>query len=189
MLLPVVLLALLGASSLFGLDDQTYEVGTAIESITLPAVPEGSGTPPYKYSITPELPAGLTFDAETRTISGTPTAAAAATEYTYTVTDNAGASASQPLFKIEVQAGAPIELSDAYSYEVGEAIEPVTLPAVTGGTPPLTYSLTPELPAGLTFDEATRTVSGTPTAASPRRRGRFRARRRRLRLPQSTPIR
>ena len=164
MLLPVVLLALLGASSLFGLDDQTYEVGTAIESITLPAVPEGSGTPPYKYSITPELPAGLTFDAETRTISGTPTAAAAATEYTYTVTDNAGASASQPLFKIEVQAGAPIELSDAYSYEVGEAIEPVTLPAVTGGTGSLTYSLSPELPAGLTFDAETRTLSGTPTA-------------------------
>ena len=164
MLLPVVLLALLGASSLFGLDDQTYEVGTAIESITLPAVPEGSGTPPYKYSITPELPAGLTFDAETRTISGTPTAAAAATEYTYTVTDNAGASASQPLFKIEVQAGAPIELSDAYSYEVGEAIEPVTLPAVTGGTGSLTYSLSPELPAGLTFDAETRTISGTPTA-------------------------
>ena len=164
MLLPVVLLALLGASSLFGLDDQTYEVGTAIESITLPAVPEGSGTPPYKYSITPELPAGLTFDAETRTISGTPTAAAAATEYTYTVTDNAGASASQPLFKIEVQAGAPIELSDAYSYEVGEAIAPVTLPAVTGGTGSLTYSLSPELPAGLTFDAETRTLSGTPTA-------------------------
>ena len=28
MLLPVILLSLLGAGSLFGLDDQTYEVGT-----------------------------------------------------------------------------------------------------------------------------------------------------------------
>ena len=147
MLLPVILLSLLGASSLFGLDDQTYEVGTAIEPIELPPVPEGSGTPPYKYSIEPDLPAGLTFDAETRTISGTPTAAGggSATEYTYIVTDGAGASASQPLFKIEVQAApaTPIELADAYAYEVGEAIDPVTLPEVTGGTPPLTYSISP----------------------------------------------
>ena len=165
-LLPVILLSLLGAGSLFGLDDQTYQVGTAIDPITLPPVPEGRGTPPYKYSIAPDLPAGLTFDAETRTISGTPTAAAPATEYTYIVTDGAGASASQPLFKIEVQAAPLVELADAYTYEVGTAIETVTLPAVTGGTGSLTYSITPDLPAGLTFDPATRTISGTPTAAA-----------------------
>ena len=167
-LLPVILLSLLGASSLFGLDDQTYQVGTAIDPITLPAVPEGSGTPPYTYSITPELPAGLTFNAETRTISGTPTAEVAATEYTYTVTDGAGASASQPLFKIEVQAAPLIELSNAYTYQVGTAIDPITLPAVPegSGTPPYTYSITPELPAGLTFNAETRTISGTPTAGA-----------------------
>ena len=174
-LLTVVLLALLGASGLFigtptaladehGITDQTYEVGTAIEPLTLPAVT--GGTPPLTYSLTPELPAGLTFDPATRTISGTPTAASPATVYTYTVTDGANASASQPLFSIEV-ASSSIELSDAYTYEVGRAIESVTLPLVTGGTPPLTYSLTPELPAGLTFDEATRTISGTPTAVAP----------------------
>ena len=132
MLLPVVLLALLGASSLFGLDDQTYEVGKAIEPITLPAVTGGTGS--LSYSISPELPAGLVFDAATRTISGTPTAGTAATVYTYIVTDQAGASASQPLFSIEVQAAPPIELSDAYTFEVGWAIEPLVLPLVTGGT-------------------------------------------------------
>ena len=170
MLLPVVLLALLGASSLFGqISDQTYEVGTAIEPITLPAVPEGSGTPPYTYAIEPDLPAGLTFDPATRTISGTPTAVAAATEYTYIVTDAANASASQPLFSIEVQAAPPvepIELSDAYTYEVGTAIEPITLPAVTGGTGSLSYSIEPALPAGLVFDAETRTISGTPLAVA-----------------------
>ena len=163
MLLTVVLLALLGASGVFGVDDQTYEVGKAIEPLELPAVT--GGTPPLTYSLSPELPAGLTFDPATRTLSGTPTAASAATVYTYTVTDAANASASEPLFSIEVQASA-IELSDAYTYEVGKAIESLVLPLVTGGTPPLTYSLSPELPAGLTFDPATRTLAGTPTAVS-----------------------
>ena len=40
----------------------------------------------------------------------------------------------------------------------------MSLPAATGGNPPLTYSLSPEPQAGLTFDPAARTISGTPTA-------------------------
>ena len=39
-----------------------------------------------------------------------------------------------------------------------------TLPAASGGNPPLTYSAT-GLPAGLAFDPASREVDGTPTAA------------------------
>ena len=142
-------------------DAYAYEVGTAIDPIQLPAVT--GGTPPLTYSITPALPAGLTFDAATRTISGTPTAMAATAVYTYTVTDGAGASKSQPLFSIEVQASS-VELSDAYTFQVGWAIAPVVFPLVTGGTGELTPSLSPALPAGLTFDAATRTISGTPTA-------------------------
>ena len=151
-------------------DAYTYEVGQAIDPITLPTVT--GGTPPLTYSVSPDLPAGLTFDAATRTISGTPTAMAATTAYTYTVTDGAGASQSVPLFSIEVQAST-VELSDAYTFEVGWAIAPVVLPLVTGGTGSLTYSLSPDLPAGLTFDSEPR--------------GRFRARRQRRLLSQRTP--
>ena len=51
----------------------------------------------------------------------------------------------------------------ALSATVGTAITPVVLPAATGdGT--LTYSVS-ALPAGLAFNAATRTISGTPTAA------------------------
>ena len=48
----------------------------------------------------------------------------------------------------------------------GQAIEPVVLPAATGGNGVLVYRLTsdPAGLAGLTFDAATRTLSGTPTA-------------------------
>ena len=39
----------------------------------------------------------------------------------------------------------------------------LTLPAATGGNPPLRYKLEPDLPAGLTFDPVTRVLAGTPT--------------------------
>ena len=175
MLLTVGLLALLASGLLLGVhtasaDEHeprilTYEVGTTIDPLTLPEVT--GGTPPITYSLSPALPTGLTFDAATRTISGTPLAAAPATEYTYTVTDAANASNSVPLLTIEVKAR-DISGLGGLTYEVGTAIDPLTLPEVTGGgTPPFTYSLTPALPAGLAFDAATRTVSGTPTAVSP----------------------
>ena len=172
MLLTVGLLTLWGASGLFigvhtaSADEhiRTYEVGTAIEPLTLPEVT--GGTPPYTYTLIPALPAGLTFDAATRTISGTPLAASPATEYTYTVTDAANAIDSVPLLTIEVKAPAS-DMPVVLTYEVGTAVE-LTLPEVTGsGTPPYTYDLTPALPAGLTFDAATRTISGTPTAVTP----------------------
>ena len=150
-------------------DAYVYEVGQAIAPLVLPAAAAGLGTPPLTYSLSPDLPAGLTFDSATRTLSGTPTAASAATDYTYTVTDVNGSSGSWPTpISIEVQAPPPIELAGSYMYEVGKAIDPVELPAapIGLGTPPLTYSLSPDLPAGLTFDSATRTLSGTPTAAS-----------------------
>ena len=51
------------------------------------------------------------------------------------------------------------------TFEVGTPVN-VTLPIATGGTPPYTYTLSP-IPAGLQFDTATQTLSGTPAAASP----------------------
>ena len=39
----------------------------------------------------------------------------------------------------------------------------VTLPEATGGSGNLTYSLSPALPTGLSFDASARTISGTPT--------------------------
>lgn len=51
-------------------------------------------------------------------------------------------------------------------YTVGEAVNE-TLPPATGGNPPLTYSVTPTLPAGLSFNAASRTINGTPTTPQP----------------------
>ena len=40
----------------------------------------------------------------------------------------------------------------------------IQLPVAAGGSAPLTYTLTPALPAGLTFDAATLVISGAPAA-------------------------
>ena len=55
-----------------------------------------------------------------------------------------------------------------YAYTIDTAIPTLTLPPATGGTTPLTYTLTPaaSIPAGLTFNPTARTLSGTPTAAT-----------------------
>ena len=54
------------------------------------------------------------------------------------------------------------------AYQQGSPIDSLTLPEADGGEAVLTYALAPALPAGLNFDAATRTLSGTPTAGSPR---------------------
>ncbi len=147
-------------------DDQNYTVDTEIAALTLPAATGGSGA--LSYTLTgpagADLPTGLTFDAASRRLTGTPTALATTT-LTYTVTD-ANATASQT-FTVTV-AAAPLALTapDDQSYTVDTAITALTLPAATGGTGDLTYTLTGTLPAGLGFDPDTRKLTGTPTAVT-----------------------
>ncbi len=49
------------------------------------------------------------------------------------------------------------------SYPVNEPIIALVLPEAIGGISPISYILSPALPAGLNFDSSTRTLSGTPT--------------------------
>ena len=50
-------------------------------------------------------------------------------------------------------------------YTQDTPIAALTLPVAMGGTAPLTYSLSPALPAGLRFDSRTRVLTGTPTVS------------------------
>ena len=52
----------------------------------------------------------------------------------------------------------------AQTYTAGSSIAPLTLPAAHGGSGSLNYRLKPSIP-GLSFNSATRTLSGTPTTA------------------------
>ena len=68
------------------LDDSVHAAGTAIDPLTLPAAGGGEGE--LTYSLSPEVP-GLSFDPETRRLSGTPTEAGTWT-MTYRVRDASG---------------------------------------------------------------------------------------------------
>ena len=85
---------------------------------------------------------GLTFDdtATVRVLSGTPTTAAT-TALTYTVTDERGSTASDT-FPITVAAGVALNAPNDQTYTMGQTITALTLPAATGGTGTLTYTLT-----------------------------------------------
>ena len=80
----------------FGVDlaSTVYDgmVGTAIEDIALPEAEGGEGD--RTYSVSNNLPAGLSFDAATRTISGTPTTVGK-TDVVYTVLDSEGGAATK----------------------------------------------------------------------------------------------
>ncbi len=155
---------------------QSYTQGTEITSLTLPVVTGGNGA--ITYTLTPALPTGLNFNGTTRppTITGTPGAVAASMMFTYTAADGddnmAADDAASLTFTITVTAvpdtaptfgGATI---DDQTYTQGTAIETLTLPEATGGDGTITYTLTPAIPAGLSFDAATRDFTGTPTTVA-----------------------
>ncbi len=148
-------------------DAQSYMRKQAIESLTLPQASGGDGT--LTYALAPDLPEGLTFDAETRMLSGTPLEAMDEATYTLTATDGDGDAATL-MFTLSVMADPMPTFGDtttaiaARGYQ-HEEFDPVTLPQATGGDGTLTYALMPDLPEGLTFDAETRIVSGTPLEA------------------------
>ena len=72
--------------------NRTLVVGTPIATMTLPEA--SGGNRDLSYELMPELPDGLDFDADSQSISGTPTVETAMTTYTWTVTDIDGDSAS-----------------------------------------------------------------------------------------------
>ena len=152
---------------------QSWTVGAAITPLALPEASGGTGN--LTYTLTPALPSDLSFDADNRMVTGTPrTASTTATMHTYTVTDSAVSSLTASLtFTVSVAAaavaGAPTfgaSTIAAQSWTVGAAITPLILPEASGGTGNLTYTLTPALPADLSFDADNRMVTGTPTTAS-----------------------
>lgn len=116
------------------------------------------------FRANPALPAGLTINAGTGTISGTPLTAAAAASYRVTAANIAGSTTAELVIEV-VAAGPPYQLSYPQSViaaTVGHAIDPLT-PNVIG--PVTSFAINPALPIGLQFDTSTGAISGTPESA------------------------
>ena len=78
-------------------------VGMAITGVTLPAATDPDVGDTLYYSLSPTLPAGITFNANTRYLSGTPAVASRLTTYTYTVSDRrVGGKSASLQFQIQV---------------------------------------------------------------------------------------
>ncbi len=129
-----------------------------------PIVPQG-GTPGYSnfQIVGGSLPDGMTLDPVTGVISGTPTVPGPV-NIVVQVQDSTGAKTSTP-YNFVVN-GAPIITSPTSlpNWTVNQAY-PSTPVVMTGGTPGYSNFVvsTGSLPAGMTLNNATGVISGTPT--------------------------
>ena len=119
------------------------------------------------YQLSDLLPDGLSYNDTTGEISGTPSVSTATASYTVLVTDTFGQSNSG-LFTLEVKDTLPDPLNvtspqASIPFELNQPT--VTYPVtVTGGVGTYSYVIYPlPLPTGLSFDEGTGAIVGTPT--------------------------
>ena len=144
-------------------------------SLNFPAPPSGEvgvaysnqltvtgGTSPFTWSVSAgTLPPGLTLNASTGLLSGTPNASGSAS-FTVQVVDASGETASKAITLVIAAAPALSFTPAAGEVNVAYSQQPVR----TGGTAPFAWAVTAgSLPAGLSINASTGLVSGSPTAA------------------------
>jgi len=145
------------------------------DSLTLPVADTTNALGSVTYKLEgpdatasdPKLPTGLSFNAATRELSGTPTGDAGDTTLTYTATDTAE-NAKSINFKITVNAAVSVTAPENVTRILGASPSvdiAIAATLATGGTGTRTLTVDAStLPAGLTF--ANGKITGDPTAVT-----------------------
>jgi hypothetical protein len=136
----------------------TFVVGTA-GTFTVTA----TGTPTPSLAETGTLPTGVTFNAATGVLSGTPAAGTAGSyPIMFTAHNGIGADAVQN-FTLTVGQPPTITSGNSTTFTVGTA---GTFTVTATGFPAPTFSETGALPTGVTLNTTTGVLSGTPAAGT-----------------------
>ena len=139
--------------------DQTQEINTEINPIKIETTDNSGQTVTNKVE---GLPDGVTFDEATNTISGTPSEVGSYT-VTVTTTDENG-NATETTFTIDVEDTTKPTVEDItdQTQEINTEMTPIKIEATDNSGQAVTNKVE-GLPDGVTFDEATNTISGTPS--------------------------
>ena len=146
-----------------------FTLSTNIESVAQCASLVGytmisTGGAVTSYAISPAAPKGLTFSTATGLLSGKPEVVAASSVYSITGTNSAGSLTK--FFTLTVTAPTATGIyptCQKVTGTVGVALTPTTRYSDVGINNEYNFSISPALPAGLTINEFTGVISGTPT--------------------------
>jgi hypothetical protein len=118
----------------------------------------------YGYSISPDLPAGLSLNIATGEISGTPTALSSNTTYTITARNSGGVNTTTITIEVLDQLPGLSYSPENLTLTNNTASTDLPLaPTITGSGEIVTWAISPSEPSGLSFDTSTGVLSGTPT--------------------------
>jgi hypothetical protein len=145
---------------------ETFIVGTAI--MPDEALINEWSDPIKVNTVTPALPAGLSFNAALGIVTGTPTEVTAKKDYVFTASNSGGGLTFTQT--IEVIAAAPAGLKydggvQKMNFTLGQKVKeiPSLNAASLAGDASLKYSVSPALPEGLSIDATTGLITGIPT--------------------------
>jgi gliding motility-associated-like protein len=131
----------------------------AIDPITV----SSTGGLVVSYAVSPNLPAGLSLNTTTGTISGTPTTSTVAKDYTITATNTGGT--HNTIINFAVKNAKPV-IAYGTVHELYKNVEMSDIEPVSTGGNQNTFSITPALPNGLTLNTGTGVISGTPSSTT-----------------------
>jgi len=133
-----------------------------VDSQIMVNVPRSSGGEPTGYTMSPgspALPAGLNLDPASGTISGTPETVSPASKYAITASNAFGSAVATLTITVDSKNATLRYSPSSVVYTVGRAIAPLKLKNRSAGS----FSVAPPLPAGLSLNAVSGTISGTPS--------------------------